>query len=190
MRHVAHGIKENDDRCHVRSWAWLNWYGTAKDSVNRSPCSPPLLHLRGWHNCALKHAFTVLSAGLRHNTKLFHTRRFIRDWRANRTGQDPAWRVFAYELNKSTLQVKKKMERPLVLISPTGAKTTASSWLACSPKWENVRSSEDLWRARIADPTGTFTVYAGKYQPEAAAFLAQATCPVCRRPWKSAPLCS
>jgi RPA family protein len=42
---------------------------------------------------------------------------------------------------------------------------------------ENVRSSEDLWRARIADPTGTFTVYAGKYQPEAAAFLAQADVP-------------
>jgi len=42
---------------------------------------------------------------------------------------------------------------------------------------ENVRSGDDLWRARIADPTGTFTVYAGKYQPDAAAFLSRAETP-------------
>gem|GEM_PF-1749317 len=72
---VAHGIKENDDRLSRAQCGVLN--GTARQGLSESvPCSPPLLHLRGWHNCALKHAFTVLSAGLRHNTKLYHTRRF------------------------------------------------------------------------------------------------------------------
>jgi RPA family protein len=92
--------------------------------------------------------------------------------------QDPAWRVFAYELNKSTLQVKEDDENgPSYVISPTGAKINRIFVVGVLTEVENVRSSEDLWRARIADPTGTFTVYAGKYQPEAAAFLAQADVP-------------
>ena len=86
--------------------------------------------------------------------------------------------MFAYELNKSTLQVKEDDESsPSYVISPTGAKINRIFVVGVLTEVENVRSSEDLWRARIADPTGTFTVYAGKYQPEAAAFLAQAEVP-------------
>src|SRR2546429_1814447 len=35
-----------------------------------------------------------------------------------------------------------------------------------------------MWRARISDPTGTFHVYAGQYQPEAAATLSKLKPPV------------
>jgi hypothetical protein len=86
--------------------------------------------------------------------------------------------VFAYEFNKSALQVKEDDEHgPSYIISPTGAKINRIFVVGVLTEVENVRSSDDLWRARIADLTGTFTVYAGKYQPEAAAFLAQAKVP-------------
>src|SRR5436853_7107810 len=35
-----------------------------------------------------------------------------------------------------------------------------------------------MWRARVSDPTGTFHVYAGQYQPEAAATLSKLKPPV------------
>src|SRR2546422_6290502 len=39
---------------------------------------------------------------------------------------------------------------------------------------ENVGTDgQPMWRARISDPTGAFHVYAGQYQPEAAAKLAK-----------------
>lgn len=92
--------------------------------------------------------------------------------------QDPAWRVFAYEFNKSALQVKEDDESGAsCVISPTGAKINRIFVVGVLTEVEHVRSSDDLWRARIADPTGTFTVYAGKYQPEAAAFFAHADVP-------------
>jgi len=86
--------------------------------------------------------------------------------------------VFAYEFNKSALQVKEDGERsPAFIISPTGAKINRVFVVGVLTEVEQVRSTDELWRARIADPTGTFTVYAGKYQPEAAAFLAHAEVP-------------
>src|SRR2546425_5034227 len=35
-----------------------------------------------------------------------------------------------------------------------------------------------MWRARVSDPTGTFRIYAGQYQPEAAATLSKLKPPV------------
>ncbi|MGZ4940672.1 MAG: hypothetical protein ACXV4Z_09370 [Halobacteriota archaeon] len=92
--------------------------------------------------------------------------------------REPAWRVFAHEFNQSTLQYKEGEERgPTYVISPTGAKINRMFVVGVLTEVEDVRSSHDLWRARIADPTGSFTVYAGQYQEDAAAFLAQAETP-------------
>jgi RPA family protein len=91
---------------------------------------------------------------------------------------DPAWRIFAYEFNKSTLQVKAEDgSGPTYVISPTGAKINRLFVVGVLTEVENVRANEDLWRARVADPTGSFTVYAGKYQSEGAAFFANADVP-------------
>ena len=73
--------------------------------------------------------------------------------------------------------MKEDEHGPSYIISPTGAKINRIFVVGVLTEVENVRSSDDRWRARIADPTGTFTVYAGKYQPEAAAFLAQSEVP-------------
>src|SRR5207245_3024951 len=37
---------------------------------------------------------------------------------------------------------------------------------------------QPMWRARVSDPTGTFHIYAGQYQPEAAATLSKLKPPV------------
>jgi RPA family protein len=91
---------------------------------------------------------------------------------------DPAWRIFAYEFNKSTLQLKEEDGScPAYVISPTGAKINRLFVVGVLTEVENVRANEDLWRARVADQTGSFTVYAGKYQSEAASFFANADVP-------------
>jgi RPA family protein len=91
---------------------------------------------------------------------------------------DPAWRIFAYEFNKSTLQLKEEDgSGPTYVISPTGAKINRLFVVGVLTEVENVRANEDLWRARVADPTGSFTVYAGKYQSEGASFFANAVVP-------------
>ena len=91
---------------------------------------------------------------------------------------DPAWRIFAYEFNKSTLQLKEEDgSGPTYVISPTGAKLNRLFVVGVLTEVENVRENEDLWRARVADPTGSFTVYAGKYQSEGASFFANADVP-------------
>ncbi|MGZ7146433.1 MAG: hypothetical protein ACXVIA_06905 [Halobacteriota archaeon] len=91
---------------------------------------------------------------------------------------DPAWRIFAYEFNKSTLQLKEEDgSGPTYVISPTGAKLNRLFVVGVLTEVENVRANDDLWRARVADPTGSFTVYAGKYQSEGASFFAKADVP-------------
>ncbi|MDY6764343.1 MAG: hypothetical protein SV377_01435, partial [Halobacteria archaeon] len=42
---------------------------------------------------------------------------------------------------------------------------------------ENIGDTDDLYRARISDPTGTFVVYAGQYQPDAMTFFAELETP-------------
>jgi len=92
--------------------------------------------------------------------------------------RDPAWRVFAYEFNKSTLQLKEEDDNgPTYVISPTGAKINRLFVVGVLTEVEKVRSNEGLWRAHVADPTGSFTVYSGKYQSEGASFLANAEAP-------------
>jgi uncharacterized protein len=91
---------------------------------------------------------------------------------------EPAWRIFANEFNKSTLQLKEEDgSGPTYVISPTGAKINRLFVVGVLTEVENVRANDDLWRARVADPTGSFTVYAGKYQSEGASFLANADVP-------------
>lgn len=42
---------------------------------------------------------------------------------------------------------------------------------------ENIGKDNTLWRGRVADPTGVFTIYAGQYQPESAIFLSEMNIP-------------
>jgi RPA family protein len=84
-----------------------------------------------------------------------------------------AWRVFAHEFNHSDHFFHEGDERaPNYLVTPTGAKINRLYFVGVLTEIDNIGVGEDMWRGRLSDPTGAFTVYAGQYQPEAAMFLA------------------
>lgn len=89
-----------------------------------------------------------------------------------------AWRIFSHEFNISNLYVSEGDERaPNYIITPTGAKCNRLFIIGVVTEIENIGKDNNLWRVRIADPTGVFTIYAGQYQPEAAIFFSELNVP-------------
>jgi RPA family protein len=93
--------------------------------------------------------------------------------------REVAYRLFAAEFKESNLQVKEGSDQfsPQYIITPTGAKVNRVFIVGTLTEKENVGNEAEFWRSRIVDPTGTFFVTAGKYQPEAAQVLARTTPP-------------
>ncbi len=92
--------------------------------------------------------------------------------------REVAWRIFAHEFNRSNLHISEGDERtPNYIITPTGVKCNRLFIVGVVTEVENIGKDNNLWRARVADPTGVFTVYAGQYQPEAAIFLSELNVP-------------
>jgi len=87
--------------------------------------------------------------------------------------REVAWRVFAAEYNASTLDVSGEGEKsPSYVVSPTGARINRLYVVGVVTDVENVgTANEPLYRARLSDPTGTFFLSAGQYQPTAAGIL-------------------
>ena len=94
--------------------------------------------------------------------------------------REVAWRLFAGEYNEANLEVAGTGERaPSYVITPLGAKVNRIFVVGVITDIENVGTDlQPMWRARVSDPTGTFHVYAGQYQPEAAAALSKLKPPV------------
>ncbi|MDV0445865.1 hypothetical protein MmiAt1_14650 [Methanimicrococcus sp. At1] len=90
-----------------------------------------------------------------------------------------AVRMFAKELKDSDLVYREEEEQyaPQYVLTPTGAKANRILISGVLTEVENIGTASEYYRARIADPTGTFTVYAGQYQAEAMRFLAEAETP-------------
>jgi RPA family protein len=84
--------------------------------------------------------------------------------------REVAWRVFAAEYNSSSMEMKGEEERaPSYIITPLGAMINRLFIIGVMTDVENMGTTEEpMWRGRISDPTGTFYVSAGQYQPEAA----------------------
>jgi RPA family protein len=88
--------------------------------------------------------------------------------------RETAHRAFAQEFNASKHEIKGQGEKdPSFLVTPLGAKVNRLHVVGVCTDIEPVGESGEVWRARISDPTGVFTVYAGQYQPEAAQALSQ-----------------
>jgi len=86
--------------------------------------------------------------------------------------REVAWRVFAHEFNHADYFFHEGDERsPNYLITPTGARINRLYFVGVLTEIDNRGTEDDMWRARVSDPTGTFTIYAGQYQPEASVFL-------------------
>ena len=89
--------------------------------------------------------------------------------------REVAWRLFASEYNDATLEAEGGGERPpSYIVTPLGARVNRVFVVGVITDVENVGTDgQPMWRARVSDPTGTFHVYAGQYQPEAAAALSK-----------------
>ncbi len=92
----------------------------------------------------------------------------------NRVQREVAHRLFAAEFNASKVEIKGQGEKdPSFLVSPLGAKVNRLHVVGVCTDIEPVGASGEVWRARISDPSGVFSVYAGNYQPEAAQAISQ-----------------
>ncbi|MHB8634709.1 MAG: RPA family protein, partial [Thermoplasmatota archaeon] len=92
--------------------------------------------------------------------------------------REMAHRLFAAEFNASRHQIPGGGEKePSYLVSPLGAKVNRLHVVGVCTEVESVGKTGEMWRARVSDPTGVFTVMAGSYQPEAMQAMSQLTVP-------------
>ncbi|MDG5757957.1 DNA-binding protein [Natronococcus sp. A-GB1] len=87
--------------------------------------------------------------------------------------REVARRVFASEFNDSTYTFKESDDEraPNYALLPTGDRANRVFAVGTLTETEDVGEDSEYWRGRVVDPTGTFFVYAGQYQPEAASVL-------------------
>ena len=99
---------------------------------------------------------------------------------ASQYSREVAHRVFAQEFRDSDLSFKDSNDQysPQYLLTPTGAKINRMFIVGTLTEKEDIGTDAEYWRARVVDPTGTFLIYAGQYQPEAARAIAEAEAPV------------
>jgi RPA family protein len=89
-----------------------------------------------------------------------------------RPQREVAQRVFAAEFNDASFSFKESGDRsPTFVVSKMGAKINRLFAVGILTSVEAVGQSGDRWRAQVVDPTGTFNVYTGQYEPEATAQL-------------------
>jgi hypothetical protein len=60
---------------------------------------------------------------------------------------------------------------------PTGDRVNRLFFAGTLTETNDVGSDSEYWQGRVVDPTGTFYIYAGQYQPEAASMLHQIETP-------------
>jgi RPA family protein len=83
--------------------------------------------------------------------------------------REVAKRVFAGEFRDASHTFKESEEEraPTYLLLPTGEKANRVFAVGTLTEKEDIGTDSEYWKARVVDPTGTFLVYAGQYQPEA-----------------------
>ena len=83
--------------------------------------------------------------------------------------REPASRVFAGELREVKLQFREGEDEksPSFVLLPTGARCNRIFLAGTLTEKERRGDQNVFYHARIADPTGTFFLMAGSYQPEA-----------------------
>ncbi len=93
--------------------------------------------------------------------------------------REVAQRVFAEEFNDSTYTFKESDDdrAPLYGLLPTGERANRVFFVGTLTETDDIGEESEYWQGRIVDPTGTFFVYAGQYQPEAASTLRELEAP-------------
>ena len=87
--------------------------------------------------------------------------------------REVARRAFAEEFNDATYTFRESDEEraPVYVLLPTGVKANRVFVVGTLTETEDVGTEDEYWQGRVVDPTGTFFVYAGQYQPEATGML-------------------
>jgi RPA family protein len=95
------------------------------------------------------------------------------------SGREVARRLFAREFNDATYTFKESDDElaPNYTLLPTGERANRLFFVGTLTGTEDVGSDSEYWQGRVVDPTGTFYVYAGQYQPEAANTLREIDTP-------------
>src|SRR6056297_2415883 len=93
--------------------------------------------------------------------------------------REVARRVFAREFNDASYTFKESDDEraPNYALLPTGERANRVFFVGTLTEKEDVGDDSEYWRGRIVDPSGTFFVYAGQYQPEAASMLRELEAP-------------
>ncbi|HRU80610.1 MAG TPA: nucleic acid-binding protein [Methanolinea sp.] len=83
--------------------------------------------------------------------------------------REPARRVFAGELRESRIHFKEGQDEksPSFVLLPTGARCNRVFFVGTLTEKKKQGEQNLFYRARVVDPTGTFFVMAGSYQPDA-----------------------
>ena len=82
--------------------------------------------------------------------------------------REVARRVFAKELMSSTYTLRDESEKsPLYVLTPLGLKCSRVFIIGVLTDMEERGEDGNIYRIRVADHTGAFIGYIGKYQPEA-----------------------
>ncbi len=94
-------------------------------------------------------------------------------------GREVAWRLFATEFNRSNLVVPPVDEfSPTYMITPLGAEVNRVMFVGVLTELQKLGTEEEpYWKMRVADPTGTFRMNAGQYQPEVVQVIPQLEVP-------------
>ena len=84
-----------------------------------------------------------------------------------------ARRSFAAEYADAGHMFKESDEEraPNFALLPTGHKMNRAFFVGTLTETDDVGNDDEYWQGRVVDPTGTFFVYAGQYQPEAMSIL-------------------
>ncbi|HVM45070.1 MAG TPA: hypothetical protein VM582_03955 [Candidatus Thermoplasmatota archaeon] len=91
----------------------------------------------------------------------------------DRVRREVAQRVFAAEFNQAKHTFKESGDRsPSFVISPYGTKANRLLAVGVLTSVEAAGQGAGNYKAQIVDPTGTFYLWAGQFEPEAAAQLA------------------
>ena len=94
--------------------------------------------------------------------------------------RETAWRLFSSELNTATFELKGADEKsPSYLVTRLGAMVNRVLVAGVLTEKENVGTDDEpMWRGRIQDlTTGNFFINVGRFQPEAAAAMADLETP-------------
>jgi RPA family protein len=94
--------------------------------------------------------------------------------------RETAWRLFSAELNTATHEIKGDDEKsPSYVITKLGAMVNRVLIAGVLTEKENVGSDDEpMWRGRVQDlASGNFFINVGRYQPEAAATMADIETP-------------